>query len=388
MRGHIRRRGKRSWAVVLEMGREATGRRRQKWHSVRGTKADAERELARLIHELNTGGYVAPNRLKLSEYLEQWLQDYAKPNVSPKTFERYSDIVRGHLAPALGNLLLTRLQPLDIQHHYSQALTNGRRDGRGGLSKQSVLHHHRVLHAALKQAVRWQLLARNPADAVVPPRPEPRAMRALDENDTIRLLQRSRRSRLHPVIFLAVTTGMRRGELAALRWASVDLDAGTLSVRESLEQTRDSLRVKQPKTASGRRTLDLPLLAIQELQRHRREQTEARLMLGPAFDDHNLVFPGPDGRPWPPDQITRAFSALVRRAGLAGLRFHDLRHTHATQLLRQGVHPKVVSERLGHATVSITLDLYSHVLPGIQKEAVEKIDVALRIAQASLSRDE
>ncbi len=320
--------------------------------------------------------------MTVGDYLETWLADYAKPNVAGKTFERYADIVRGHIRPALGHLMLQKLHPLHVQEFYSTALAEGRRDGRGGLSAQTVLHCHRILRGALNQAVRWQLLVRNPADAVVPPRPVRREMMALDETGTVLLLNAAKRSRLYGPIMLAVTTGLRRGEVLALRWTAIDLNRGTLSVREALEQTRDGLAFKQPKTAKGRRIVDLPRIAIEELQTHKMEQAQQRLLLGPAYEDHGLVFPEPDGRPWAPDKLSSALAALVRRAGFTGLRLHDLRHTHATQLLKEGVHPKVVSERLGHATVAITLDTYSHVLPGIQRDAAERIDAAIRLALA------
>src|SRR5436190_6464374 len=180
MKGHIRQRGPQSWAVVLELGRDATGKRRQKWHTVRGGKKDAQRELARLLHEINTGGYVEPSRMTLSDYLDRWLDDYARASVSAKTFERYEEIIRLHLKPALGHHPLSKLQPLHIARYYSEALASGRKDGRGGLSARSVLHHHRLLRSALHQAVKWLLVPRNPADAVDPPRPQYREMRALD----------------------------------------------------------------------------------------------------------------------------------------------------------------------------------------------------------------
>lgn len=387
MRGHIRRRSQRSWAIIIDIGTDARGRRRQKWHSVKGTKRDAERELARLLHEFNTGGYVEPTRMNVGDYLERWLSDYAQSNVSPKTHERYSELVRLHITPNLGHFPLAKLPPLEIQAFYSQALKTGRRNGKGGLSPQTVIHLHRVLKEALSHAVKWQLIARNPADAVQPPKPVRREMRALSEIETAGLLNTATNSRLYSPIFVAVTTGLRRGELLALRWKHVDLERGVLSVHQSLEQTRDGLNFKQPKTAKGRRTVDLPEITMEELRRHRNRQRQSRLELGPAYSDQGLVFPGPDGAPWPPDGLTRAFAALMRRAGNRGLRFHDLRHTHATQLLREGIHPKIVSERLGHATVSITLDLYSHVLPGMQKAAAERVDASLRLALAQFKAE-
>ena len=189
-----------------------------------GTRKDAERELVRLVHSLNKGEYVEPSKLTVAEYLERWLADYAKPNISGKTYERYAEIVYSNLSPALGHHTLTKLQPLHIQEFYSSALTSGRRSGDGGLSAQTVLHFHRVLHAALGQAVRWQLLIRNPAAAVRPPRPQRREMQVLSEADTATWLHAARGTRLWISVLLAVTTGMRRGEIAALDWPHVDLD--------------------------------------------------------------------------------------------------------------------------------------------------------------------
>jgi integrase len=383
MRGHIRQRSPKSWASVLDLGPDATGKRRQKWHTVRGGKKDAQRELARLLHEINTGAYVEPSRMTLSDYLDRWLDDYARPNVSAKTFERYEEIARLHLKPALGHHPLSKLQPLHIARYYSEALAYGRKDGRGGLSARSVLHHHRVLRAALHQAVKWLLLPRNPADAVEPPRPKHREMRALDEAATAKLLRSASDSRLSLPVLLAVTTGLRRGEILGLRWQDVDLHKSSLAVRQSLEQTRGGLAFKQPKTAKSRRVVALPALAVEALKQRKVEQATTRLALGPSYQDHDLVCPRDDGTPWPPDSFSSSFVGLVRRAGVPTIRFHDLRHTHATQLLRQGVHPKVVSERLGHATVGITLDVYSHVLPGMQAEAASRTDAALRAALTS-----
>jgi integrase len=379
MKGHIRKRGK-SWAVVFDLGRDASGKRRQKWHAVPGTRRDAQRELARLLNEMNTGAYVEPARMTVSEFLDRWLADYAKPKVSPKTFECYQEMIDGHIRPALGAYLLPKLAPLHIQSFYSRALASGRKDGKGGLSAQSVVHFHRLLHKALAQAVKWQLLARNPVDAVEPPRAERKEMRALDEDETARLLSLLGESRLYMPTMLAVTTGLRRGEILGLRWGNVDLVAGTLTVVQSLEQTKGGLRLKSPKTHRSRRSIALPAMTTAALRLHRVKQAEERLALGPAYDDEGFVCPRPGGAPWAPDVLSTAFAAFVRRSGLKQFRFHDLRHSHASHLLRAGVHPKIVSERLGHSTVGITLDTYSHVLPGMQQDAVKLIDAALATA--------
>ena len=378
MRGHIKQRSKGTWSIVLDLGRDPTGKRQQKWHTVKGTKRAAQTELNNLLHALQTGSYVEPTKLTVGEYLRRWLDDYAKTNVSAKTYERYDEIARLHLIPGLGHFVLTRLQPLHIQELYSAMLQHGRKDRVGALSARTVLHHHRVLREALQQAIRWQLLVRNPADAVEPPRPQRREIRTLDEEDAKLLMEISKGTRLHFPIVLETGSGMRRGEILALRWKDVDLRAGTATVRQTLEETRSGIAFKQPKTQKGARLIPLPAFAIEALKRHRSEQAAHRLKVGDAYQDHGLVFPRPDGRPWSPASFSVGFIAFARRHGFESLTFHHLRHTHATQLLKQGVHPKVVSERLGHSTIGVTLDVYSHVLPSMQQDAAEKINVALR----------
>lgn len=243
-----------------------------------------------------------------------------------------------------------------------------------------MVHHHRLLRQALQQAIRWQLLARNPADAVQPPRPRRKEIRALTEDETAKLLTESKARWLYMPILIAATTGLRRGEVLAVRWADIDLEAKTLAVRRSLEQTAEGLSFKEPKTSRSRRVVALLDLTVDALRKHRTSQARERLAAGSAYLDLDLACCAGDGRPWLPSSLTHAFTTLASRIGLDGLRFHDLRHTHATQLLRQGVHPKIVSERLGHSTVGITLDVYSHVLPDMQQEAAKLVDGALRSA--------
>lgn len=374
MKGHVRKRGEGTWAVVLDIGRDEKGKRRQKWHAVRGTKKDAERELARLLHEMNTGSYVEPSRLTLSEYLDRWMSDYAQHSVSAKTLERYRSIIDRHIGPALGTHRLSKLKPLHIQGFYSRALTAGRKDGKGGLSPRTVLHFHRLLHKALDQAIKWQVLANNPCDAVEAPRPKGKEMRALDEKETAGLFELLLGSRLYMPVAIAIMTGLRRGEILALKWSDIDTETRSLTVNRALEQTREGLKFKVPKTHRSRRSPALPQTLLNLLTTHKAEQAETRLRMGPAYSDNDLVCPSEDGNIWPPDTLSTLFAATIRRAGFPHVRFHDLRHTHATQLLRQGVHVKVVSERLGHSNIGITLDTYSHVLPGMQEDMVSRMD--------------
>ena len=376
MTGHIRKRGK-NWSIVLDFPRSVEGKRRQKWITVRGSKKDAERELRRLLSDLDSGSCVEPSKLTVAEFLERWLK-HATDKVSPKTHERYSEIVRKNLIPAFGSTPLAKLQPLQIEEFYSEALRTGRKDGRGGLSPQTVVHFHRVLRAALNRAVKWRLVARNVAEAVEPPRVECREMTALDETETARLLEAAQGTRMYAPIMFAVRTGVRRGELLALRWSDLDLDNGTVCIQRSLEQTRTRLRFKETKQGRGR-NLALPEITVEVLRMHKATQDQLRELFGDGYNPENLVFCSGDGNIWKPEAFTGQYFRWTRMVGFT-VRFHDLRHSHATHLPRLGVSPKVIAERLGHSTVAITLDRYSHVLKGMQEEAVEKVDSALRAA--------
>jgi integrase len=249
----------------------------------------------------------------------------------------------------------------------------------GGLSPRSVCLMHRVLSQAMKQAVKWQLLAQNPCDAVSPPRVERKQMKVLDADGTAAIIEAARPRALFMPILLGAMCGLRRGELAALRWRSIDLDAGQISVVASLEQTNSGVRLKPPK--SGRaRTVALPSLAIEELRRHRVKQAEELLRLGIRQTDETHVCLQPNYEPWAPRNLSSAFIKFIKASGLPRVRLHDLRHSHATHLLMANVHPKIVQERLGHANIATTMDLYTHVMPGMQDEAATRIDAALRAA--------
>jgi integrase len=227
--------------------------------------------------------------------------------------------------------------------------------------------------------VKWQLLFRSPADAVEPPKPPRREMRALNEAETAWLLEVAQGTRFYLPVLLAVTSGMRRGEFLAVRWSDVDLQSGTASIKRSIEQTNKGIRFKSPKARKGRPIALLPIM-VDALKEHRHVQSQQKKLAGAAYQEEDLICAREDGAIWKPDSFTADFARLAKKAGMKGVRLHDLRHSHATQLLIAGVHPKVVSERLGHSTVGITLDIYSHVLPGLQEDAAKKLDIALRSA--------
>ena len=376
MRGHIIKRYKNSYTIVLNLGRDpSTGKPKQQWFSVKGTKKDAEKRLAELLHERDTGRCMKPGKTTLKEFLEQWLEDYVWSNLAPRTAEGYETIIRRHLIPQLGHITLTQLKPEHLQKYYADTLAHGRCDGNGRLSPQTVRHHHMTLHCALENAVRWGLLSRNPADAVSPPRYQRTEFHTLNEGDIPVLLEAAKSTPYYAVFHLALYTGMRRSELLALRWCDVDLLLCQVSVSRTLHRLRDGRIIYgTPKTAKGRRLIALSPAAVLTLREHKVQQEANRALMGIPLNDDDLVFSNPSGEPLLPDTVTHAWVKLVRRTGLEGIRLHDARHSHASLLLKQSVHPKIVQERLGHASIQITLDTYSHVAPGLQEAAAARFD--------------
>jgi integrase len=381
--GHIRERSPGSYELRYSLGTDpATGNRKMATATVRGSRKDAEKELRRLLRSLDTGEHVDPTRMTVREWLSAWL-GAVREEVSPKTHERYGELVRHFLLPALGNLPLPKLAPAHIQAAYSALSTGGRRDGKpGGLSSRTRRQIHAVLRSALTRAVEQQLIARNPAEVFRRrlPKVERREMGTLTAEQCRQLLEAIRHQRLYWPVLIALATGMRRGEILALRWRNVDLDAGSIRVVESLEQTKSGLRFKPPKTDHSR-VVKLSAAVIEELHRLKRKQAEELLRLGARQTGDTLVCGRADGEPLQPRSLTHEFAVLMRRIkDLPRVRFHDLRHSHATQLLLAGVHPKIAQERLGHSTITTTLDLYSHVTETMQEQAAAKLDSVFRSA--------
>jgi len=381
--GHIRQRSTGAWELRYSLGTDpATGRRRIATTTIKGDRRAAERELRRLLRTLDTGEHVDPSRMTVRQWLQHWLET-VQAEVSPKTLERYSEIVRNFLTPAVGNLPIVKLAPSHIQQAYNTWAIGGRLDGKkGGLAPRTRRHIHRILKSALTRAVEQQLIARNPADAFKKrlPRVERRTMTTLSTEQSARLLTAIKHTRVYWPVLVALSTGMRRGEVFALRWKNVDLDRGSLRVMESLEQTKTGIRFKVPKT-DRTRVITLPVFAADELRRLKRQQAEDLLSLGIRQTGETLVCGRADGEPLQPQSLTHQFTRLIGRVrGLPRIRFHDLRHSHATQLLLAGVHPKIAQERLGHASITTTLDLYSHVTETMQGDAAERLDALYRTA--------
>ena len=379
MQGSVQKRpGKRgvAWIAVYD---EPTmdGKRRQRKKTFR-TKKEAEAFLSTTLHEIKRGVYIEPNAQTLGDYLAYWLENYAKHNVRPTTLRSYEQLIRVHLLPALGHVPLQNLQPSQLQAFYATKLKGGRGDGRpGGLSPRTVRYLHALLREALDQAVKWDWVPRNVADAAEPPRAVRPQVQTWTAQEARRFLAVAEGDTYSPVWLLALLTGLRRGEILGLRWKDVDLERASLHIHQNLVEIGSQLRFQEPKTASSRRHVALTPASVVALTEHQVVQAEKRSLLGPAWRDNDLVFTVGDGGPIAPRNLTRRFAQLVHKAGLPRIRLHDLRHTHATALLKDGVHAKVVSDRLGHASIAITLDTYSHVLPDMQRHAIAGIDAAL-----------
>ena len=368
MRGHIVKRGKNSYTVVLNMGKApSTGKRNQQWVSVKGNKKDAEKRLSEMLHQIDTGSFMAPGKTTVKDFLERWLEDY-RPNLSPRCYERYRDIVNKELIPNLGSIPLTQLKPEHLQKVYTAMQKDG-------LSAGTVRHHHSVIHVALKTALELGLIVRNPADAVRPPRIHRNEMQTWDEEDIAQFLEAAKSSPHYALFYTALFTGMRRSELLGLKWSDVDLIGSQISVGHGLHQLKDRSYVfSETKSAKSRRNIALTPSNALVLKQHQEKQKWNRLILNKPLTNDDLLFSTLGDKPWSPDGVTRNWKATAKRAGVKVIRFHDARHTHASLWLKLGIHPKIVQERLGHSSIQMTLDLYSHVAPGLQEAAALKFD--------------
>ncbi len=332
------------------------------------TRKEAARKLAEVIRDRDKGLPIVTDRQTVEQYFTSWLE-VMRAKIRPRTWKRYEQYVRVHLLPMLGGVVLAKLNAQQLQSLYAARLKAG--------SSQTTVHHlHMLIHKALDAAVRLELVPRNVSDLVDPPRMAHHEMEVLSPDQTRTLIEAAAGDRFEALYLLAVTTGMRLGELLALQWCDVDLDAGALQVRASLYYSGGAFVFSEPKTAKSRRRVMLPKLAAEALRRNRTRQLAERLALGLAWQSKvDLVFPSTVGGPMNPSHmLRREFAGLLRQAGLPRIRFHDLRHTAATLLFAQRINPKVVSEMLGHSDIAITLGLYGHVTPPMQQEAADTMD--------------
>ncbi len=385
-RGNLRERSKGSWTITVSLGREPlTNKQKQRYETFRGDRRAAEKRLTEILGEVDKGIVITPSKETLGDFLERWSENVARPSVRRRTWEDYDRIVSRRLIPDLGHIPLKQLQPQDIESYYARLAKNGRVDGKaGGLSPRSVLHIHRVLTKALRYAMKNGMIARNVALLVENiGKPHQKEMNVLDAQGVKKLLEAAQGSEYYPILRLALLTGMRRSEILGLRWKDVDLSLGHIAVIQALHVLRGGQIVyESPKSAKSRRQIALSPVAVLVLKAHLEKQQALWQQFGLPLTPDCLVFSfpeseRPEGKPILPNTLTHAYIKIARKAGLGGVRLHDLRHSHATLMLQAKVHPKIVQERLGHSSISITLDTYSHVVPGLQEAAALALDKVL-----------
>jgi integrase len=356
--------GKDVWTAIIPLARDANGKRRQHRFTFIGTKREAEKAFIAGVAAVDNGTFVTPDRATFGDYLTDWLAG-AKTQFAGKTWERYESMTRMHVKPKLGNVRLQNLTAAQLSKAYAERRATG-------LSGQTVIHHHRLIHRVLAQALREGRVRQNVAALATRPKATRKEMRFLNADEIKRIVSAAEGTPFAPLIAIALSTGARRGELLGVKWDDPDLRRGTLSIRRSLQDIRAGVSEKTPKSGKSR-VVALPAGAIDVLREHRIAQARSTSSVVGGY-----IFAGPDGGAWTPVKVTDGFLRLCRRAKVVGASFHTLRHTCASLLLSQGVHPKVVQEMLGHSTIAITMDLYSHSTPSLQDDAARRLDDALR----------
>ena len=385
--GHLEKRNK-GWTIVLDFGIDpATGKRDRKYIAFKGNKPEAEKEMRRLLAEIDRGTYIDPTGLTFGQFCTIWLEDYGKLKLAPKTYQRYKQIIDLRVIPWIGSIELDKLQPIHIQQFYKRLMTEGRLDGREGqLSAGTINNHRRVIHRILEAALTQELVNRNVSDKVVPPLPDDDG----DEKEKISILNseqikaienhlQDKDTQHYTLFFIDVRTGLRRGELLGLKWSDIDFEEGTLSVRRSLSNTKEKgIFTKGPKNKKSRRTIDISKEVLFTLKQHRKRQIKLLLAKGNKLTDDTFIFCRDNGDPIHPNIVSSWFPDMLKRVGIPHLNFHCLRHTHASLLLGAGIDIKLISERLGHSNIRITYDIYSHLLPGQQRDAASKLEEILK----------
>jgi integrase len=375
MKGYIKSRSKtgKSHTIILDYGKDpASGKRKQSWITVKGSKEDAERRMADILLQIEAGTFIKPSKTTLADYLSSWLIDYVKPTLSPRGFERYESIARVHLVPSLGQIPLTQLKPEYLQSHYSDTIKNG-------LSPHSVRYHHVVLHKALQTALKLGLVNYNAADGVEVPGAGHTEIQIWNEDELNQFLEAAKDTPYYTLFYIALFTGMRRSELLALRWQDIDMVNGRISVNRCLHHLGNGEYIfTQPGQNKQYRSIDLPPSALMVLQSYRRAaEIVSGTFSSEVLGDNELVFNNL-GKPLRPNTITRAWSILAVKAGVRPIKFNDARHTHAVLMLKQGINPRVVQERLGHSSLSVTLNTYSGITDGLQASAARQFDEVLQ----------
>ncbi len=369
MTGQIVKRGDNTWYIRIFLGRDANGKRKYFNKTIHGTKKDAQKYLTAKTREKDLGIFVEPALMPLNEFLDRWLSEIAQNKLRARTFDTYQSLLNCHVRKILGAKRLSDIQAYEVQKLYNDMK-------KANYSPKTIRHVHNVLSSAFKQAVRWKMLMQNPCEFSELPRMEKVEMMYFTPKETTKFLEAAKDDKFFPAFLLAIETGMRPEEYLGLQWKDINFENKSLSVRRALVVKKGGGFIfTEPKTKKSRRSIPISNTLIKNLKAHRRKQLEERLKLGANYQTFDLVFASEIGTPLLHGNLLRRhFKPIRDKANLPKIRLYDLRHTTATLLLSAGENPKVVSERLGHASIVLTLDTYSHVLPSMQKNATSKME--------------
>jgi integrase len=371
VKGYIRQKGKdkNSWQIQVYIGIGSNGKYHRYYETVRGRKSDAQKRLNELLVSMDKGLYAPTGRITVAEHLHNWLEGYVKTNCSQRTLDGYQSIVETHLIPALGQFQLKNLTPQAIQRYYGKACQR--------LSARTVHHHHRVLFQSLKYAVRQGYLGTNPSERVDPPKPQKKTMRTLTPSEVERVLDVAKSSSYYPIYYTALSTGLRQAELLGLRWRDIDLDLCSISVSQVLYKRHGKCLFVQPKTMHSRRQVAMTPKLATFLREYKVNRENLYLEFDRILSLDDLVFTSITLEPLGASVLSHDFNRVIKRTGLSEVRFHDLRHTFASLMLLRGAKPKVISEALGHSSVAFTMDTYSHIIEGMQSDAMALLNDVL-----------
>lgn len=375
--GSIVERSDGRWQGCITIGTNPENGNPKKAYYYGKSQKEVQDKILEARGKIATGTFSEPSKLTLGEWLKTWLNDYMKASIRPTTWASYETQVSKHIIPAIGGEKLQGLQTRHLQNLYNKKMQGGRADKKeGGLSPRSVRYIHCVLYAALDQAVKENLIHINPANAVKLPKMEQEEVQAMDTKGVTEFLQEAKKTKHYAAYYLTLSTGLRRGELMALKWSNVDLQAGTITVKQNLVRTKEGLKFQEPKTKNSKRVIGIDEDTVKELKSHKAKQAAAILEMGKAYKKNDLVFCHDDGTPMDPRGFSRHFERIIERLqkkGFTRITFHGLRHTFATLSRQEGVDLKVISETLGHYDPAFTMKVYQHVTPQMKKEAVSKI---------------
>jgi integrase len=379
-RGSIEKRGNDSWRLTVSMGYDQNGKRIKKQKTVKAkNKTEANKRLAEFITEIEAGEYIDPSKMKFIDFVEEWREKYANKHLSPKTIETYSYPLKNYILPTFGNTRLDEIKPIHIIN-YLDSLEDIRKDGKkGGLSSSSIYYHYRILKDILSRATEWKVIKSNPVENVKRPKVTQNKTDVYTEEEVRELFEKLQHEPIHNriMILLAITTGLRRGELLGLQWEDVDFEDKTINVVHSIQYIKGKgYELKEPKTKTSTRTIVAPAYVLEELKNYKRIKNKERMQAAELWEGgkHFFVFCTWNGKPYYPTVPGTWWRRFIKRTGLKSIRFHDLRHTAATLLINQGVHAKVISERLGHADIKTTMNIYGHYVRKADEEAADKLN--------------